>query len=114
MANARVISVNVGREVGAAWAGGLQRTAIDKRPVAAAVQVGVLGLAGDEQADKANHGGPEQAVYAYAREDLDWWAPGWAGSCGTGCSARTSPPRGWTSTAPSSVRSGGSAASWCR
>jgi MOSC domain-containing protein YiiM len=28
---------------------------------------------GDEQADTRNHGGVEQAVYAYAREDLDWW-----------------------------------------
>ena len=35
---------------------------------------GQLGLDGDEQADKADHGGPEQAVYVYAREDLDWWA----------------------------------------
>jgi len=23
--------------------------------------------------DKKHHGGPYQAVYAYAREDLDWW-----------------------------------------
>jgi MOSC domain-containing protein YiiM len=73
MANARVVSVNIGREVSAAWAGSLKHTAIDKRPVAAAVGVGALGLAGDEQADKAHHGGPDQAVYAYAREDLDWW-----------------------------------------
>jgi MOSC domain-containing protein YiiM len=73
MANARVVSVNIGRKVSASWAGSLERTAIDKRPVAAAVQVGALGLAGDEQADKAHHGGPDQAVYAYAREDLDWW-----------------------------------------
>jgi MOSC domain-containing protein YiiM len=74
MANARIISVNVGREVGASWAGQLKRTAIDKRPVTAAVPAGVLGLAGDEQADKVDHGGPDQALYAYAREDLDWWA----------------------------------------
>ncbi len=73
MANARVVSVNVGCGIAASWAGALKRTAIDKRPVAAAVQVGVLGLAGDEQADKVHHGGPDQAVYAYAREDLDWW-----------------------------------------
>lgn len=49
------------------------RTAIDKRPVSGPVAVGRLGLAGDEQADLENHGGAEQAVYAYAREDLDWW-----------------------------------------
>jgi len=74
MANARIVSVNVGHEVRASWAGELKRTAIDKRPVAMAVLAGVLGLAGDEQADKVGHGGPDQALYAYAREDLDWWA----------------------------------------
>jgi MOSC domain-containing protein YiiM len=71
--NARVISVNAGRGQDAAWAGRLRRTAIDKRPVAAPVEVGWLGLAGDEQSDTENHGGREQALYAYAREDLDWW-----------------------------------------
>jgi len=35
--------------------------------------MGQLGLDGDECADKENHGGFEQAVYVYAREDLDWW-----------------------------------------
>ncbi len=35
--------------------------------------VGRLGLAGDEHGDPVNHGGLDQAVYAYAREDLDWW-----------------------------------------
>jgi MOSC domain-containing protein YiiM len=49
------------------------QTAIDKRPTAGPVAVGRLGLAGDEQADKENHGGAEQALYVYAREDLDWW-----------------------------------------
>ncbi len=73
MTSARVISVNVARGKDADWAGKLGRTAIDKRPVAARVEVGRLGLGGDEQADKLAHGGPEQAVYAYAREDLDWW-----------------------------------------
>ncbi len=74
MAKARLISVNVGRVIGAPWAGRLKRTAIGKRPVAAAVPAGMLGLVGDEQADKVNHGGPDQAIYAYAQEDLDWWA----------------------------------------
>jgi len=70
----QVVSVNVGRAVAAPWAKATKRTAIDKRPVMTRVAVGRLGVAGDEQADKANHGGQEQAVYAYAREDLDWWA----------------------------------------
>ena len=68
-----MISVNVGRSRDAEWAGRMRRTAIDKRPVAGPVDVGWLGLAGDEQADTENHGGREQALYVYAREDLDWW-----------------------------------------
>ena len=68
-----MISVNTGRGKVADWAGKLGRTAIDKRPVPGPVEVGTLGLGGDEQVDKPAHGGPEQAIYAYAREDLDWW-----------------------------------------
>ena len=48
-------------------------TGIDKRPVPDPVQVGRLGLAGDTICDTANHGGPDQAVYAYAEEDAIWW-----------------------------------------
>jgi MOSC domain-containing protein YiiM len=68
-----ITSVSAGRTVAADWAGDLKRTAIDKRPVAGSVRVGQLGLDGDEQADTANHGGTQQAVYVYAREDLEWW-----------------------------------------
>jgi MOSC domain-containing protein YiiM len=73
MAKARVISVNSGREADLVVAGKPARTAIDKRPVAGQVRVGMLGLDGDEYADKEHHGGVDQALYAYAREDLDWW-----------------------------------------
>ena len=31
------------------------------------------GLAGDIVCATVHHGGTDQAVYAYAREDLDWW-----------------------------------------
>lgn len=73
MRTARVIAVNMGREADLVVGGKPARTAIDKRPVTGRVSVRALGLAGDEYADKENHGGHEQAVYAYAREDLDWW-----------------------------------------
>jgi MOSC domain-containing protein YiiM len=73
MASARVIAVNTGPEADLVVGGKPARTGIDKRPAALPVQVSRLGLAGDEFADKENHGGAEQAVYAYAREDLDWW-----------------------------------------
>jgi MOSC domain-containing protein YiiM len=72
MGIARVVSVNTGRARDAPW-GRMKHTAIDKRPVAGQVPVSPLGLDGDEQADRGDHGGTEQAVYAYAREDLDWW-----------------------------------------
>lgn len=70
----QVVSVNVGQVAGAPWAESGADTAIDKNPVTARVAVRWLGVEGDEQADKRHHGGREQAVYAYAREDLDWWA----------------------------------------
>lgn len=68
-----MIAVCAGAARDAEWAGRMKRTAIDKRPVEGRVQVGDLGLAGDEQADLVNHGGADQAVYVYAREDLDLW-----------------------------------------
>ena len=54
--------------------GDLDETAIDKRPVAGPVACHRLGIAGDTQVDVQHHGGVDQAVYAYAREDSDWWA----------------------------------------
>jgi MOSC domain-containing protein YiiM len=70
---ARVLSVNRGQEADLVIGGRLARSAIDKRPAGCPVDVGPLGLDGDTVADKVNHGGLEQAVYAYGREDLDWW-----------------------------------------
>jgi MOSC domain-containing protein YiiM len=73
MAHARVISVNRGPEADLIIGGKPGRTGIDKRPADGPVAIRFLGLAGDEFGDSANHGGEDQAVYAYAREDLDWW-----------------------------------------
>ncbi len=50
------------------------RTAIDKRPRTGRVAVGELGLAGDAVCDTKHHGGPDQALYVYAREDAEFWA----------------------------------------
>lgn len=49
-------------------------TAIDKRAVDGRVLLQRLGLAGDVQCDRKNHGGVHAAVYAYADEDAAWWA----------------------------------------
>ena len=72
MTTARLISVNAGRTKAVPW-GNLKRSAIDKQPHTGPIQVTTLGLVSDEQADHADHGGTEQALYAYAREDLDRW-----------------------------------------
>jgi len=74
MTNGNVLSVNV--------APATATTGIDKRPVDHPVAVrapgpkrpGALsGLAGDHIGSLKHHGGDDQAVYAYAREDYDWW-----------------------------------------
>lgn len=50
-----------------------QRTAINKEPVAGPVHAGRLGLVGDSVGSPDVHGGPDMAVYAFAREDLHAW-----------------------------------------
>lgn len=49
-------------------------TGIYKHPVTGPVHAGVLGLAGDGQADLQNHGGIYKAVYAYPFEHYAHWA----------------------------------------
>src|SRR5258708_26333543 len=73
MPTARILSVNVGAVARMDIDGELCETAIDKRAVRGRVFAGNLGLAGDNHADKEHHVGPEQAIYAYARADMDWW-----------------------------------------
>src|SRR3954469_16454525 len=67
-----VLSVNVG-SVASFRAGRAKYSAIVKHPVAGRVGVHGVNVDGDDQADRRVHGGPDQAVYAYAREDYDWW-----------------------------------------
>ena len=71
---ARIISVNVGkpRQI-SVRRGRPMMSAIVKEPVQGRVRVEGVNLAGDDQADRSVHGGPEKAVYAYAREDINWW-----------------------------------------
>ena len=69
----RVISVNVGAIREVEWRGDVVTTAIWKQPVAGRIAVRGVNLAGDNQADRSVHGGPDKAVYAYARSDYDYW-----------------------------------------
>jgi MOSC domain-containing protein YiiM len=69
----RLLSVNVGAVRQIELAGQARTTAIWKLPVSGQVAVRGVNLAGDDQADRRAHGGPDKAVYAYAREDYAWW-----------------------------------------
>jgi len=88
-----VLSVNVGRAQPTDHStAGL--TAIDKRPVDGPVDVRApgskrdglgSGLVGDAVCDRRHHGGDDQAVYAFAREDLDRWADALGRPLASGC-----------------------------
>jgi len=79
----KLISLNTGRDRAFADSD-LGRTAIDKRPVDGPVTVTApgprgtrgssgSGIVGDWICDQRHHGGDDQAVYAYGREELDRW-----------------------------------------
>ncbi len=69
----KVISVNLAEVRTLVRRGQAIQTGIWKLPVVGQVEVGRLGLEGDRQIDTRYHGGEDKAVYAYAREDIDWW-----------------------------------------
>jgi MOSC domain-containing protein YiiM len=68
-----VVSVNVGAPRAIEWLGRNETTSIWKSPVEGVVRVDGVNVDGDDQADRTVHGGADKAVYAYAREDQDWW-----------------------------------------
>ena len=67
-----VRSVNIGQSKPAEWAE-VGATSIEKLATPEPVTVGREGIVTDTQTDRRHHGGEEQAVYAFAREDLDVW-----------------------------------------
>jgi MOSC domain-containing protein YiiM len=68
-----VVAVCAGVTAPAPWLGDGEHSGIDKRAIDGPAGVGHLGIEGDEQGDTANHGGRDQALYAYAQEDADHW-----------------------------------------
>jgi len=76
-----VLSVNVAAAPSPTGQNESRLTGIGKTPTDAPVAVrapgpkgvGASGIVGDSVQDLRHHGGDDQAVYAYAREDLDWW-----------------------------------------
>ncbi|QEU92385.1 MOSC domain-containing protein [Streptomyces kanamyceticus] len=78
----KLLSVNLGRRTAVEYTDASHGlTGIDKKPTDESVLVtapgvkgvGGSGLVGDEIGNLRHHGGHDQAVYAFAREDLDVW-----------------------------------------
>jgi MOSC domain-containing protein YiiM len=69
----RILSVNVGGVREFDYGGRPARSAIWKSPVEGRIAIRGVNLAGDDQADRRAHGGPDKVVYAYAIEDAGWW-----------------------------------------
>lgn len=69
----KVLSVSVGTPREFDYQGKSARSAIWKAPVSGRVAARGVNLAGDDQADRAAHGGYDKAIYAYAVEDSRWW-----------------------------------------
>src|SRR5262245_4837695 len=69
----KVLSVNVGTAREFEYNGRPARSPIWKSPVLGRIAARGVNLAGDDQADRTAHGGPDKAVYAYAIEDARWW-----------------------------------------
>jgi MOSC domain-containing protein YiiM len=84
MHTGRIASVNVGRPREIRVGEQTVRTSIWKDPVSGPVAIRGVNLAGDDQSDRRVHGGEHKAVYAYAREDLDWWGRAARPAAGTG------------------------------
>jgi MOSC domain-containing protein YiiM len=70
----KVVSVNVGRPAPLSTGRRVVESAIVKAPVLGPVAARGVNLEGDDQADRRVHGGPDQAVYAYASEDIAFWS----------------------------------------
>ncbi len=69
-----VLSVNVTAVVHEGdWTGDVGRTGIDKRSVDTPIKLANNAVEGDVVSDRKNHGGYDKAVYAYSREDAEWW-----------------------------------------
>ena len=70
----KVLSINIASIVHEGdWTGSEGKTGIDKRSVTGAITFAQEQVANDVIVDRQAHGGYDQAVYAYAREDADWW-----------------------------------------
>ncbi|MEW6423114.1 MAG: MOSC domain-containing protein, partial [Deinococcota bacterium] len=69
----KLLSVNVGQPTAMQVGHHMTVTGIRKHSVPGHIRVTAQGLDGDHVLNRKHHGGPDQAVYVYTREDYDHW-----------------------------------------
>lgn len=69
----RLLSLNVGVPREVSWQGKTVRSAIWKDPVDGPRMVRTINIDGDDQADRAGHGGEHRAVFVYQIESYRYW-----------------------------------------
>src|SRR4051794_41964899 len=76
---ARIVSIQVGtartysNDVAADGKSRAWTTAFFKSPIPGPAHAGEMGLSGDQQADRENHGGLDKAVLAYSADHYAYW-----------------------------------------
>lgn len=69
----RVLSLNVGKLRSLQVGGKVKQTGLFKQPMQGPQRIDENGLPGDNIVNRRFHGGPDQAVYLYSQDDIDWW-----------------------------------------
>ncbi len=90
----QVLSLNIARPRIIIHNGEQHSTAIDKKPVAEAVELAEAGLVGDHQAHAQVHGGNDRALCVYAVEHFEYWSERLGSEIGPGAFGENLSTRG--------------------
>jgi MOSC domain-containing protein YiiM len=71
--NMELLSINLATVKQVEYNQRLVSTGIYKTAVEGSIKVTALGLEGDVQIDRENHGGPDKAIYVYTLENYRFW-----------------------------------------
>ncbi|QXP72870.1 MOSC domain-containing protein [Tenacibaculum sp. AHE15PA] len=69
----KIVSTNIGDKKEVNWKGEIITTGIFKYPVTAPIFLDIEDVVGDTVCDRENHGGIDQAVYAYSLKHYEYW-----------------------------------------
>lgn len=83
-AGGRLVSLNVGGPQPLLYRGRSVPSGIRKSPVSGPLWLGESGLEDDVQADRENHGGPDNAVCVYSLDRYPYWSARLGRTLGTG------------------------------